>query len=181
MNTDFKYLKVLIVEDDEHIANMIKVILMAFSVEQVHVAASYQEAIDIIEDHPVDCAIVDYLMEPDKGTRFIEHVRWSSNPDRAQMPLILCTVYTDMKTIVEARDAGVSEILAKPVTPMSIFYKIIAAMEKPRPFISAPRYKGPDRRCRTLPWKGKPERRISHLAAATKVENFLRSQEKIDV
>lgn len=164
MNVDLKYMKVLIVEDDEHVANMIKVVLMAFCVENVHVACCYDDAVDILSHEPIDCVFVDYMMSPVGGIKLIEYIRRAQDQKLSQLPIILCTVYTDFDKIVEARDAGVSEILAKPVTPMTIFNKTVAAVFKPRPFISALTFKGPDRRRRNLPLKGKPERRISNGA-----------------
>ena len=172
MNTDFKYMKVLIVEDDPHIANIIKVVLMAFSAENVHICSCYEDAVSTLKAEPTDCVFVDYMMSPVGGIKLIEFVRWSTDPSISQLPVILCTVYTDFAKIVEARDAGVSEILAKPITPMSIFHKTVAAVHKPRPFINSLHFHGPDRRRRHLPRAGKIERRacnnsVMNQSAAT--------------
>lgn len=174
MNADFKYMKVLVVEDDEHVANIIKVVLMAFCVEQVHVCTNYDDAVDYIKDHPLHCVFVDYMMLPVGGIKLINYIRWYDEPDVAKLPIILCTVYTDLEKVIEARDAGVSEILAKPITPMSIFHKTVAAVHKPRPFVTSPTFKGPDRRRRNLPWVGKVERRSSNKTAMGQVQQALR-------
>jgi DNA-binding response OmpR family regulator len=50
-----------------------------------------------------------------------------------------------------ARDSGVSEVLKKPITAKVLCDRIIACVESPRSFITAPTYKGPDRRRRNLP------------------------------
>lgn len=173
MNTDFKYMKVLIVEDDEHLANILKVVLAAFCVETIHIANSYDDALDVMRDHPVDCVFVDYMMKPISGIKLINHIRWSEDKEKAQIPIILCTVYTDYDKIVEARDAGVSEILAKPITPMTIFHKTVAAVDKPRPFVDSALYKGPDRRRRNVPWTGKIERRACNKTAFDQVSTSL--------
>jgi two-component system chemotaxis response regulator CheY len=48
----------------------------------------------------------------------------------------------------EARDAGATEILAKPCTPKAIYARLAAIVERPRPFVKSPSYAGPDRRRR---------------------------------
>jgi len=46
----------------------------------------------------------------------------------------------------QARDAGVNEFIAKPVTSRNLFLRIAAVVERPRPFVRASTYFGPDRR-----------------------------------
>lgn len=159
MDTDFRYTKTLIVEDDPVVANLIKMILRAFRVENILISNSYNEALQLINHKQLDCIFVDYMMEPVGGIKLIEEIRKSDKTDIASTPIILCTLYTEVEHIIEARDAGVSEILAKPITSKALFYKMASAVFKRRPFISSPSFIGPDRRRRNLPLAGKPERR----------------------
>ena len=53
--------------------------------------------------------------------------------------------------MIEARDSGVTEIIAKPVSLRSLYSRIVAVIERPRPFIRTPDYFGPDRRRRQIP------------------------------
>ena len=57
-----------------------------------------------------------------------------------------------------ARDAGVTEICAKPVTAKQMWEKIVAVVNNPRPFVKTAGYFGPDRRRRMEDYAG-PERR----------------------
>jgi two-component system chemotaxis response regulator CheY len=50
------------------------------------------------------------------------------------------------ENIREARDAGITEFVAKPFTIKQICDRIVAIVEKPRDFVLAPQFKGPDRR-----------------------------------
>jgi hypothetical protein len=45
-----------------------------------------------------------------------------------------------------ARDAGVTELLAKPVTAGHLFARIAEIVERPRAFVRTDTYFGPDRR-----------------------------------
>ena len=59
--------------------------------------------------------------------------------------------------MVRARDHGVSEYLAKPITATGVYYRIRSLIENNRPFIR-PDFFGPDRRRRRREFEG-PERR----------------------
>jgi DNA-binding response OmpR family regulator len=51
-----------------------------------------------------------------------------------------------------ARDAGANEFVVKPFSAKTLYAKIRAIVDNPRPFIDVPRaFFGPDRRRRTIP------------------------------
>ena len=47
---------------------------------------------------------------------------------------------------VKARDAGVNEFLVKPISANTLFERIEALIERPRPFVRLEGFFGPDRR-----------------------------------
>jgi DNA-binding response OmpR family regulator len=53
--------------------------------------------------------------------------------------------------VVDARDAGVTEFVAKPLTAKAVLERIQAVIYRPRPFVRTPNYFGPDRRRREDP------------------------------
>jgi DNA-binding response OmpR family regulator len=53
-----------------------------------------------------------------------------------------------MERIRIARDAGVNEILTKPVSPESLYGRLTSVVRQPRPYIETEQYFGPDRRRR---------------------------------
>jgi hypothetical protein len=61
--------------------------------------------------------------------------------------------------VIEARDAGVTEFLAKPVAAKSLYERILSVVLAPRPFIKTRDYFGPDRRRTTNTKYIGPERR----------------------
>jgi hypothetical protein len=50
----------------------------------------------------------------------------------------------------DGREAGVSAIVAKPVSAKVVFGRIVQLIENPRQFIRSPSFRGPDRRNRDL-------------------------------
>jgi len=61
--------------------------------------------------------------------------------------------------IKAARDIGITEILAKPVTAKAVYERIISIIQNPRPFVRAKSYFGPDRRRKAKDFGGSDKRR----------------------
>jgi two-component system, chemotaxis family, chemotaxis protein CheY len=72
----------------------------------------------------------------------------------------MMTGYTERARIIEARDAGVSELVAKPIVPARLLARLDAAVFQPRPFVKSPAYIGPSRR-RSIKGASGPRRRAS--------------------
>jgi two-component system, chemotaxis family, chemotaxis protein CheY len=60
---------------------------------------------------------------------------------------------------VAARDAGVTEFMAKPISANALYQRILNIVANPRPFIKTKTYFGPDRRRTVNPNYAGPERR----------------------
>ena len=58
----------------------------------------------------------------------------------------MVTGHTERARVEAARDAGVTEFLAKPITTQNLLTRLIEVVERPRPFIRCAGYFGPDRR-----------------------------------
>jgi hypothetical protein len=66
--------------------------------------------------------------------------------------------------VFEARDAGVTEFVAKPVTAKAVLERIHAVIYRPRPFVRTKDYFGPDRRRKDDPGYEGPWRRATDRA-----------------
>jgi DNA-binding response OmpR family regulator len=67
----------------------------------------------------------------------------NSNP---YVAIIMLTGHSEKKRVVSARDAGVTEFLAKPISAKGLYQRIVNVVANPRPFIKTKTYFGPDRR-----------------------------------
>jgi DNA-binding response OmpR family regulator len=63
----------------------------------------------------------------------------------------MVTGHSERHYIEQARDAGVTEFLSKPITARALYLRIMEVIERPRQFVRAPTFAGPDRRRKTLP------------------------------
>ncbi len=93
------------------------------------------------------------------GLEFVRQMRSSPKTVNIFTDVIMLTAYTEVERIRQAREAGVTEILAKPFTPVSLFSRINAIIDKPRPYVRTRTYFGPDRRRHKPAQKGDAERR----------------------
>lgn len=79
------------------------------------------------------------------GLEFTRQLRRS--PSLARMaPVIMITAEATAASILGARNAGVHEFLRKPYTAGDLFRRVENVVSKPRTWIEAQMYVGPDRR-----------------------------------
>tara|TARA_R110002096_G_scaffold48333_5_gene128356 strand:+ start:1853 stop:2413 length:561 start_codon:yes stop_codon:yes gene_type:complete len=140
--------KILILDDDRYMAGILRSILEIFNIGHISLTASTDEAIKSLQNRTFDCVFVDNLISADNGMKLVEYVRKSQDDQKRKIPIILCTAFTGLRSILTARDTGVTEVLAKPISPDQVMNKLSNALFNPRPFILCDVYTGPDRRRR---------------------------------
>jgi two-component system chemotaxis response regulator CheY len=158
MASPFDKLTILIAEDNKPMRGLVHDILEALGVGTILEAADGQAAIKKLGNHAVDIVILDWNMEPMDGMELTRQIRTSPESPDQFVPIIMLSGHTERARVLQARDAGVTEFMAKPVSVKALCARINAIIEAPRPFIRASGYFGPDRRRRVLPFNG-PERR----------------------
>lgn len=169
MGYNLSKLRVLIVDDSKNMRMLVKTILNALGVQTVREATDGQTALQELRGGPIDVVIVDWVMEPMDGLEFVRQVRTAEDSPNTFLPIIMMTGHTERNRIFKARDSGVTEFLAKPITAKTLLLRLTNIIENPRPFVRAKGYFGPDRRRRSEDYSG-PERRGTNRAegAATK-------------
>jgi two-component system, chemotaxis family, chemotaxis protein CheY len=58
----------------------------------------------------------------------------------------MLTGHSEKNRVLRARDAGITEFLAKPISATALYERILTLVANPRPFIRTKSYFGPDRR-----------------------------------
>lgn len=96
---------------------------------------------------------------------FIHQVRNPKTSPNPYVPIIMLTSHVELPLIMRARDGGVNEFLAKPVSVHALLSRLSAVINHPRPFVREKSYFGPDRRRRNLgPPKSVVAERRKHTA-----------------
>lgn len=159
----FELLKILLVDDNPHMRMLLSEILRAIGMTEVFEASDGAQALQAMRHRPVDIVMTDLAMEPLDGIDFLRLLRNSADSPDPLCPVIMITGHTAQKRVAEARDAGVNEFLAKPVTARGIIDRLTRIVEHPRPFVRTEHYFGPDRRRRADPNHRGPWRRAGDV------------------
>jgi two-component system, chemotaxis family, chemotaxis protein CheY len=153
----------LIVDDNVHMLNIVKTILRGFGAVHVFEAKETQEAINRLRHDAIDIVVLDYLMGDEDGVAFLRKLRHEGDSPAPYVPVIMLTAHSERTRVEAARDAGVTEFCAKPVTAAEMIRKVAAVIDHPRQFVRGDSYFGPDRRRREDPFYKGPERRKHKL------------------
>jgi CheY-like chemotaxis protein len=162
-NYDLANLSVLIIDDSAHMRQLIKSIVTALGMRDIAEAENGKRALAILRDFQPDFIICDWSMEPMNGIEFTKIIRLKDDSPNPYVPIIMLTAHAEMNRVMIARDAGVNEFLAKPVSVANLYQRIRAIIEHPRQYVRTPDYFGPDRRRRADPLYAGPERRTLDL------------------
>ena len=151
-------LKALIVEDNQHMRMLLRSLLNAAGMHDISEAADGRAGLKVLAGKKCDFILCDMAMKPMDGLAFVRELRRSETYANPFVPVIMISGYTEKHRVEAARDAGVTEFLAKPITTQSLYSRIAEIMERPRAFIRCPAYFGPDRRRKiteayTGPWR----------------------------
>jgi two-component system, chemotaxis family, chemotaxis protein CheY len=157
----FELIKMLVVDDNHHMRLLLTELLHAIGVKEVSEAANGAEALQTLRSQPIDIVMTDLAMQPMDGIAFVRRLRSGHESPNPMVPVIMVTGHSTLRRVAEARDAGVTEFLSKPVTARGVIERITRVVEHPRPFVKTDSYFGPDRRRRDDPNHPGPYRRLA--------------------
>jgi CheY-like chemotaxis protein len=139
-------MNILVVEDDRHMRLLIRNVLFSLGARDVADATDGQAAFEVMKSFKPNLVLCDLRMSPMGGLQFVRTLRGDAeNPNRL-VPVIMITAYADLATVAEARDVGVTEFMAKPLSAAALEKRIARVLTDPRPYVEAPHFVGPDRR-----------------------------------
>lgn len=156
----FDRLRILVADDNVHMRKLVVTILHAFGATQIFEAADGQSAWSIAREANPDVIFLDWMLDGLNGLELVRLIRTSPSTPNPFVPIIMLTGYTRREHVMQARDAGTNEFLAKPVSVKAILSRLISVIEYPRPYVRTKGYFGPCRRRRVRDEYSGPERRI---------------------
>lgn len=158
MSLNLEHLKALVVDDNAHMRVLLRSLLQALGVRKVSESADGQSGFAELQAKKPDIVLTDLTMKPVDGIEFTRMIRLGNGSPNPRVPIIMVTGHTERLRVEAARDAGVTEFIAKPVTTQSLLLRLSEIIERPRAFVRSETYFGPDRRRRkdesyTGPWR----------------------------
>lgn len=170
MTYQFKNINVLVIESNHAMFDLAKAVLTTFGVPaaQVHSAYSFEEGFEAFCRLNPDLVIVDWLSEPNNGLKLTRKMRTDKRSPNPFIPVIMMTGYGQKTRVLKARDSGITEFLVKPFTSKALYLRIEQIIERPRQFVRADTFVGPDRRRQDDPRYQGPKRREEDAEALSK-------------
>ena len=143
---DISQLNFLVIDDNPYMRLILRTILMPLGGPMVKEAEDGASGLQVLKTFPVDIVLVNWMMQPIDGIEFTHSLRTASDTPNPMLPVIMLSGHTEPKRVAEARDAGVTDFLSKPVSPKALYLRIEQVILRPRQFVRAKAFEGPDRR-----------------------------------
>jgi CheY-like chemotaxis protein len=86
----FDRLKILVVDDNQHMRKLVVTILQAFGTVQIFEAADGEHAWTVLRETNPDVIMLDWQMEGMNGLDFARKVRTSPNSPNPFVPITMC-------------------------------------------------------------------------------------------
>jgi len=157
---DLSELKIVVADESRFMRQLVAAVLTGLRAPHPFVANSSDVALRLVAETKPDLLIVDWDLRPMRGIELVRRLRDERSSPKPTIPIVMMTVHCALDRVTEARDAGVNEFIAKPISIDAIYKRIVALIERPRPFIRLKSYFGPDRRRKIEEFAG-DERRLA--------------------
>ncbi len=159
LDHDLSSLSILLVDDNSSMRKVLRNLLSTLKTGPILEADSALDALRVLQEIPIDLVVTDLKMEPVSGLDLVRMLRTGTDSPNPRVPIIMLTGHTDIHLVEEARDVGIDEFIAKPVSMQSLYDRIVEICENLRPFVNSDAYTGPDRRRRDNDFAGDNRRR----------------------
>lgn len=158
--TYFSTLKILLVGGAPFAVQTLRSVLVTAGVKNIeHIPAS-ADALKRLRSRNFNAIFCDETAEAIDGVKFPLAARRVPDLVNPMMPIFLVSDRPYKKVIEKARDDGLTDVLARPLSAATVIRKLRTAIEFPRSFIAAPDFFGPDRRSETrMAWFGEDRRK----------------------
>lgn len=137
--------RVLVVDPAQANARMLGDVMRTLFRSQIWTAATPARAAELVRTADPQLVFTELAAPPVDGVEFTRFLRRSDAACR-QAPVIMIAANATAAGILAARDAGVHEFLRRPFTTKDLLRRLDAVVLRPRDWIEAVSYIGPDRR-----------------------------------
>jgi CheY-like chemotaxis protein len=170
---DFNRLRFLVVDDNAHMRRIVRTLLHGFGAREVYEAEDGTNGLESFSQYSPDIVITDWIMPALDGLEMVRRIRQSERSVNPYVPIIMLSGHSEKRRIMDARDAGVTEFMAKPISAKMLYQRVLNVVANPRPFIKTQTYFGPDRRRNVNSGYVGPERRKGGDAELIKTQALL--------
>lgn len=159
---DLSSVNVLVVEKSDAMRALLRQLLKELNLGKTTIIPSGNDALEQFNRETPDLVLVDWVTSDISGLDVVRKIRTGEDSQNQYAAIIMMSGLSSYDSIIRARDSGIHEFLAKPLSPKSLYEKVCRVIEHPRNFVRCEGYFGPDRRRSNRPLKqGVEDRRKS--------------------
>ncbi|HXR95869.1 MAG TPA: response regulator [Rhizomicrobium sp.] len=144
--SEFKDILPLIVDPDAGSKALLRKLLAAFGVTRTMSAAVTDDALMMLRREKFSLVFLDELAGPLKPLHFLKMLRRDQHSADPSVPVVLVSSHIDAAKVTAARDAGMNDVISKPVNLPAIERQLQSVLAPSRAFVVAKNFVGPDRR-----------------------------------
>jgi two-component system phosphate regulon response regulator PhoB len=131
---DSDYMKILVVEDDSDIRELICQCLTQADY-QVQSCMDVKSTRQLVETFRPDCLVVDWMLPDTSG---VELIRWlRRQPDYAQIPCLMLTARSQETDKITGLESGADDYMTKPMSLRELKARIKALLRRPSAYLEA--------------------------------------------
>lgn len=175
-------IQILIVVSSQSAADLIKNMFLELGFSTIFTALNTTESIAVMRQVRTDLIVTDCEIKPGasdielekihapsnamatlNGIDFVQRLRHSPSSPNPFIPVVMLVNNANGQLVLSARDAGVNEVIIKPMNAPDFCARMVAIVDKPRNFVTASTYKGPCRRRKRGQAPNKKERRTREI------------------
>ncbi len=174
-------LVVLIADPSPYLSMIAHSILRGFGTNKVLEVRNSMGVVQTLSAQKIDILLVDSRLPPHGGLSLTRAIRRKVDNENRMIPILVMSSDTRESTIKQARDAGANMVIAKPMSPASLYDRLAWIALTPRQFVDAPTYFGPDRRYKIEGYPGGVGRRKGdHIVEVAEESGPALAQDDID-
>lgn len=125
MDTNIKSKKILIVDDEIELLNLLKLVLTKEGFENIYTAQNGKDAIGLFEDINPDLAILDVMLPDMEGYDICKIIRKTSN-----IPILFLSARGEELNRIMGLAIGADDYITKPFSPMEVTLRVKIQLTK---------------------------------------------------
>jgi len=119
----------LIVDDDKFSRTFIKTALYHIGIKNIKEAETAEEATSALKNGEIHIILLDQQMPDKTGIDFAKDIRAIKEKQLSDIPIIMITIDTKEKTVLDAKELGIQDYIVKPISPLVLKKRICKALE----------------------------------------------------
>lgn len=120
--------KTILVVDDSAVMRQLNAAVLEEGGYRVLLAGDGQAALERLVEKPVDLVLTDWTMVPMDGCELTRRLR--ARPDSAGLPILVLSTLSNEASKADARQAGATGWLCKPIEPETLL-AVVGSLMKP--------------------------------------------------